>query len=104
MPRYRTERGLAAGVASYEDAEGIGTRLFYLRKAYSGSHHSWVLFRVYRRHLSQNEKIAGFSPFTNYSVADMFTRSESVAMRRARSLIAEKFGVGMRIVVKKEGM
>lgn len=100
MPRYRNDR--SKHYVGIEKAEGTPTSLFRLEYQYGSTYgdDTFVLFRVYRDRLSANDRAAGFRDTSYYSVADLFTRDPEKALRLAKKLVRERFGDGMRIVVK----
>jgi len=104
MPKIKTDRSKNYVGVDSDRANGKLTKMFVLKRDYGSciSDDTYVLFRVYKRKLSKNDKAAGFPDTTNYSVADMFTRIRTTAVRRARAIIVEKFGKGMGLTVKDE--
>ncbi len=91
MPRYNSQR--IYGAARVEDAKGSPTRHFVVEYLYgtTEANDTYLLFRVYRRKLSGNEKAAGFPDTTKYLVDDLHTRILPKAAKLARKLIAERF-------------
>lgn len=95
MPRYKTDQTSRYVRIDSNRVDGKPTSQFVLRYEY-GNPDTFLLFRVYKRKLSANDKTAGFPDTVNYAVADLHTTQPEKAKREAQKLV-EQFGTDMKI-------